>query len=153
MNLDLSVAPEMARLAGVWDAAPVHPPVTVGYLAGCLRALMADPQAWWGLVRFDPGQAVRVPVPVSPARCEAWLLVAPPGDRGEGAAYSHGQVACVIAGELEHRPGGRPLLPGRVLVRGGHRAGRLVNVGAGYAISLHARPCQADPARLTTGTS
>lgn len=137
MKLDVSVAPEIARLAvPPHDALPEgRPAATVGYLAGCLRALVADPERWWGLVRFDARQGLRVPVPATPAGCEAWLVVTPPG-----AGHDHGwSVACVVAGELEQRPGSRVLLPGRVLVRGGLGSGQLVNVGAGYAISLHAR--------------
>ena len=155
MTLDISAAPEIARLAELtdlpaWPSAPGAPerdprprsgrPATVGYLAGCLRRLVADPQAWWGLVRFDPGHPVRVAVPAG-SRCEAWLLILPPGYQGaQPAGDDDGQVACAIAGQpaVCGARGRWPLAPGRVRVRGGQRPGLMVNAGRGYAISLHA---------------
>ena len=80
MNIDLSVAPEIALLA-----APIVPtqsdadaprPRTHGRLAGDLADLAAAPQRWWDLVRFDPDGPLRIPVPGAPG---AWLLVVPPG--------------------------------------------------------------------------
>ncbi|HEY2441922.1 MAG TPA: hypothetical protein VGI31_02185 [Streptosporangiaceae bacterium] len=185
MKLDISVAPEIARLAeiqapaftGPGAALPAWPsrvvgeggavgsagpgsagpalrggpagdrPATVGYLAGCLRRLVADPQAWWWLVRFDPRQPVRVAVPAPEDGCEAWLLILPPDYRGDGPGRDGGwQVACVIAGEPATADRGRaprsqprPLRPGRVRVSGAAQPGRMVNAGLGYAITLHAR--------------
>lgn len=203
MNLDISVAPEIARLAEsqapaltgpgttlpAWpsraaapaDSASTDPasagpalrggpagdrPATVGYLAGCLRRLVADPQAWWGLVRFNPRQPVRVAVPAREDGCEAWLLILPPGYRGDGpvcggpigggavggdgsARDDRWQVACVIAGEPAMADRGRPprsLPPGRVRVSSTGQPGRMVNAGLGYAITLYARSPRACPA-------
>jgi hypothetical protein len=174
-----------------------------------LRLLAADPQRWWDLVRFDPGQPVRIAVAAPGPGCEAWLVVLPPGYRGagpqrgqegeadrpepddeeEGAGPQRGrdrrgdtpepgqdwQVACLVAGEVAEQagspggqpgsPGGqpgspagqpgsagveqdrprsvggeqeRPLRPGRIRVRG-REPRRLINVGTGYAVTLHAR--------------
>jgi hypothetical protein len=155
MKLDTSVAPELA----VWTVpAPPGPdpagpgrvlPATVGYLAACLRILVADPQSWWDSVRFDPRRPVQVAVGAPSPRCEAWLLVLPPGYCGDGPQEQTWQVGCLVAGEMAERsagPGGwqtRPLSPGRTRVRGGPGPYRMVNTGAGYAVSLHARPGRA----------
>jgi hypothetical protein len=155
MKLDTSVAPELA----VWTV-PVRPgpdlagsgqaqPATVGYLAACLRILVADPQSWWDRVRFDPRHPVHVAVGAPSPRCEAWLLVLPPGYRGDSSQEQTWRVGCLVAGEMAEQVAGpdgwqtRPLAPGRTRVRGGPGPYRVVNTGAGYAVSLHARPGQA----------
>ena len=151
MTLDLSTAPEMARLAGPLTTAPAQrgcgARVSVGYLAGCLGVLAAEPQRWWELVRFDPATAVRIPVTAPRPGCAAWLLVVPPGAGDEGTAGW--EAACLIAGEMAERlttpdgPVTRPLRAGRTRVRGERSySGRegLVNTGTGYAIVLAARP-------------
>lgn len=122
-------------------------PVTVGYLAACLRFLVADPGRWWDLVRFAPQHPMRIPVAAPAPGCETWLLVLPPGFHGETAGLAPGSgVSCLVAGAVTERaaaPDGwqdRPLTPGRTRV---HRSGgrsRLINSGAGYAVTLHARP-------------
>ena len=163
MKLDTSVAPEIARLAAGRDAAadrgaagpsgPAVPPApataappTVGYLARCLRLLVADPQGWWDLVRFDPLRPVHVPLPAPGPGCEVWLLVLPPQQGGEEQPPQwRWDVACLVAGALAGSPGpsagrrSRPLLSGRIRVRGRHEPHRMVNTGSGYAVSLHAR--------------
>jgi hypothetical protein len=168
MKLDTSAAPELALLTappaavppagpvatapgrdtpGV--AGPVAGPVTVGYLAACLRVLVTDPGRWWDLVRFDPQRPVRIPVAAPAPGCESWLLVLPPGHHGEVPGLPpRGGVSCLLAGGVTERagpPGGRqdrPLGPGRIRVHGGRGPSRLVNTGAGYAVTLHARPVQ-----------
>ena len=167
MKLDTSVAPEIALIAAGEDAAadrcgtgpsdPAAPPgapgsaraapATVGYLARCLRLLLADPQAWWDLVWFDPLGPVHVPVPDPGPGCEAWLLVLPPGRRGgEQLPQWSWDVACLVAGALAERadpPAARRgplLLPGRIRVRGSREPRHVTNAGRGYAVSLHARP-------------
>jgi hypothetical protein len=168
MKLDTSAAPELTLLAAPPAAAalavtapgtaPGGPagapaPVTVGYLAGCLRLLVTDPRRWWVLVRFDPRRPVRVPVGAPAPGCECWLLVLPPGYRGESGGPPprgevSGEVSCVLAGAVTEQadtagPGrDRPLSPGRIRVHGGGRRSRLVNSGAGYAVTLHARPAR-----------
>jgi hypothetical protein len=155
MKLDTSAAPELAVLTvpvqhgpdPAWAGRAV--PATVGYLAACLRILVADPQSWWDSVRFDPRHPVHVAVGTSSPRCEAWLLVLPPGYRGDGSQEWGWQVGCLVAGELAEQAAGpdgwqtRSLSPGRIRVRGGPGPYRMVNTGAGYAVSLHARPGQA----------
>jgi hypothetical protein len=169
MKPDISVAPEIALLAAGQDAAadrraadpsgpavprtgPAVParaaPATVGYLARCLRLLVAEPQAWWDLVRFDPLRPAHVPVPAPGPGCEAWLLVLPPARRGdERQPQWRWDVACLVAGAIAGSAGrpGRPLLPGRIRVRGSREPHHMTNVGRGYAVSLHARSVPAGP--------
>jgi hypothetical protein len=168
MKLDTSVAPEIALLAAGQDAtaerrasgpgpaapsgraAPSGPatatPPTVGYLARSLRLLIADPQSWRDLVRFDPLQPVHVPVPAPGAVGETWLLVLPPRHRADGHQPQwRWDVAGLVAGAMAGPaglPGGRPIRPllcGRIRVRGSQDPHHMVNTGSGYAVSLHAR--------------
>jgi len=167
MKLDTSVAPEIALLAAGQCAAadrrvagpsgPATPPgrppardapATVGYLARCLRLLLAEPQAWWDLVRFDPLRSVHVPVPAPGPGSEAWLLVLPPGPRGdEQQPQWRWDVACLVAGAIAGPAGrrSRPLLSGRIRVCGSQEPHHMVNTGRGYAVSLHARSVPARP--------
>jgi hypothetical protein len=151
MTLDLSTAPEIARLAEGPSTACAQrgcgERVSVGYLAGCLGLLAAEPQRWWELVRFDPATVLRIPVAAPRPGCAAWLLVVPPGAGDEGVAGW--EAACLIAGEMAERastpdgPVTRPLRAGRIRVRGerSHQDRKgLVNTGTGYAIVLTARP-------------
>lgn len=108
MNLDVSVAPEIAQLieprrapygtppapgpgqAGRGQAGTGWPgdggapagaqPPTAGRLAAQLRLIAASPDRWWGLVRFDPARPVRVAMPAEPWS-EAWLMIIPPSPR------------------------------------------------------------------------
>jgi hypothetical protein len=113
LNIDLSVAPEIALLA-----APIVPaqtdapkPSTHGRLAGDLADLAAAPQRWWDLVRFDPEGPLRIPVP---GPTGAWLLVVPPG----AAADCDCGQATALAGEAVETTGpagtgtARPHRPG-----------------------------------------
>jgi hypothetical protein len=138
VNADLSVAPEIAWLAAPFVLPPygsaVHPPRTVGRVAGELTRLAAAPQRWWDLVRFDPDGPARVPVPDDGDAwpSDAWLLVVPPGAVTEcDCAYG-----TLIAGEATD--GSRPLRPGRVLVHGTRAPHMVRGVGHGYSVSLHA---------------
>jgi hypothetical protein len=156
MTLDLSTAPEIARLADGPATACAQrgcgERVSVGYLAGCLGLLAAEPQRWWELVRFDPGAQVVIPVASPRPGCETWLLVVPPGSGDEDTAASwqgaSWEAACLIAGEMAERastadgPVTRPLRAGRIRVHGERHQGRdgLVNTGSGYAIVLAASP-------------
>jgi hypothetical protein len=141
------------QAAGADAAGPRVPagpdgPVTIGYLAACLRLLVADPWRWWDLVRFDPQHPVHIPVSAPALGCETWLLVLPPGFGGEALAEApRGGVSCLVAGAITERAaaalGGwrdRPLPAGRTRVHGSDGPSRLVNGGAGYAVTLHARP-------------
>jgi hypothetical protein len=129
-------------------------PVTVGYLAACLRLLVADPGRWWDLVRFDPRSPLRIPVGAPAHGCETWLVVLPPGYHGEVPGQPpRGGVSCLVAGTVIEQGGttgeragaaggwqDRPLSPGRIRVHGGAGPARLINSGVGYAVTLHARP-------------
>jgi hypothetical protein len=110
MIADMSVAPEIARLAETvllvppQPAAGPHPGgpedpdgprdddpqgadaagarLTLGTLARQLRMIAATPERWWGLVRFERDRPVRISVETHPSY-HAWLVVLPPGDSGQ----------------------------------------------------------------------
>jgi hypothetical protein len=168
MKLDISAAPEIALLAVGQDMAadrraaglsgpaalsgPAGPgrtaPATVGYLARCLRLLAAEPQSWWDLVWFDSLRPVHAPVPAPGPGCEAWLLVLPPTRRGdEQQPQWRWDVACLVAGAIAGPIGrrSRPLVSGRIRVRGSREPHHMTNAGRGYAVSLHARSVPARP--------
>jgi hypothetical protein len=161
VTADMSVAPEIARLAEAVLLVPVpaaaqpgredipgHPGtcrnsgspaaaasrLTLGTLARELRMIAATPERWWSLVRFEPGRSVTVTV----EQCgsyHAWLVILPPGDTGHPCDCD---VATMIAGEATEGAAASPVLrPGAVRVHGQrhHLRGR----GTGYSISLHAR--------------
>jgi hypothetical protein len=109
ITLDMSAAPEIARLAeaagaaratGATEAAgatraadaPVPaqpsadpasaaPRLTLGALAARLRDIAAAPEQWWALVRFDPDRPVRITIDRDPS-CTVWLTIQPPGNQG-----------------------------------------------------------------------
>ena len=169
MNLDVSVAPEIAQLMGPgadrsWSRSAASPapaaaaaPVgagatggatpTVGELARQLRLVTAAPERWWHLVRFDSERAVRISVPAA-GPGEIWLMVIPPSVPGEWADDG-GECGCevvsVIAGEVTEQAIGEcgvattPLLPGRMRVHGSGQLHQVVNRSAGYTVSVHAR--------------
>jgi hypothetical protein len=135
LNTDLSVAPEIARLAAPF--APAQPdsqsPRTDGRVAGDLADLAAAPQRWWDLVRFDPDGPMRIAVP---GALGTWLLIMPPGSVAD---CDCGQ-ATALAGEAVETSAGvaRPLRPGRVRVHGTRTPHRLRTAGHGYSVTLHA---------------
>src|SRR5215472_5415805 len=150
LTADMSVAPEIARLAEtvlVVSAQPAVPsapagdladpaavPLTLGTLARRLRSIAATPERWWGLVRFEPDRSVQIMVEEC-AAYQAWLVVLPPGDAEQVCDCD---VATMIAGEATEGTPGRALLrPGPVRVHGGRHG--LRGRGTGYSISLHAR--------------
>jgi hypothetical protein len=155
MTADMSVAPEIARLAEPGALVPAQPPapppgpaihgsattttrVTLGALAGRLRSIASTPERWWGLVRFDPGRSVEIMIEESVSH-RAWLVVLPPGDAGRGCDCD---AATMIAGEAtEGPPASAVLRPGPVRVHGQEQGPQhgLRGRGAGYSISLHAR--------------
>ncbi len=120
MNLDVSVAPELAQLIGPPVAAatapaaasvaapavtPGHqdaPAATIGRLAQELRLITAAPERWWGLVRFDPEHPVRIEIPAGDAgpggaaapSCEVWLMITPPSPRAARAAEPAPSADC-----------------------------------------------------------
>lgn len=135
MNLDLSVAPEIAQLAAPLPPLPAAggapaAGLTAGQLASGLQRLAAAPRRWWDLVRFDPAGPLRIAVP---APFEAWLLVIPP----DGQAHCQCVISALAAGAAAE--GARPLAQGRALVHGGGLGHLVRNAGQGYALTLHAR--------------
>jgi hypothetical protein len=166
LTVDMSVAPEIARLAEAVllvpaqsaaqpgspstpeTAATATTPLTLGTLAGQLRSIAATPERWWGLVRFDRDRSVTIMVEECTSY-DAWLVIMPPGDPGQGCDCD---VATMIAGEAtEGTPSSAVLRPGPLRVHGqgsgahggqhgvhGQRHG-LRGRGTGYSISLHAR--------------
>jgi hypothetical protein len=111
---------------------------TVGRLAGLVRGVAARPADWWHLVRFD-GAPEPVPVP-SPDGAPLWLWAWPPGHRAAPGA----DVLAILAGELSERTitgqgvAERTLRANRIRVYGTDHHRELVNLGPGYALSLHA---------------
>jgi len=155
MNLDISSAPEVARLARVPASAPPYGNLgrggmgmTPGRMAGLLRAALAEPERWWYLVRFDPVEPVDLRLDAAHG-CELWLTSTPPGHRGAPHAGGTGcEVLTVVSGELAERTitadgaATRSLRPGRIRVRGEGDLHEVINPGGGYAVSLcaHAAP-------------
>jgi hypothetical protein len=162
VNLDVSVAPEIAQLIGPGPArfpdGPAGGPATaagqasgavptVGELARQLRLITAAPQRWSGLVRFDPERPVRVSIPAD-GPAEAWLMIIPPSAQGgwtDNAGDCGCEVVTVIAGEVTEQAIGEcgvattPLPPGRMRVHGSGQLHRVINRSAGYTVSVHAR--------------
>jgi len=157
MTADMSVAPEIARLAETvllvtprTDAGPhpggpegpddaqspdaAGPRLTLGTLARQLRMIAATPERWWALVRFEPDRPVRISVEIHPSY-HAWLVVLPPGDSGQPCDCD---VVTMIAGEAtEGTSSSAALRPGPLRVHGQRHW--LRGQGTGYSISLHAR--------------
>ena len=142
----MSVAPEIARLAETallvlpqtpQTAAPQETAaarLTLGTLARQLRIIAANPERWWGQVRFDRDRPIRISVEEHPSY-QAWLLVLPPGHSGQSCDCD---VVTMIAGEaIEGDHASAILRPGPLRVHGQRHW--LRGQGAGYSISLHAR--------------
>lgn len=162
MNIDLSVAPEIARLADPLVPAQhaTAAPRTDGRIAGDLAELAATPQRWWDLVRFDERGPLCIPLPDAPG---TWLLVLPPGTTADcdclqatalaGEAVELTRAAAGAAGasgigevssatrlpcsELNAAEETRSLRPGRVRVHGTRTPHRMRTVGPGYSVTLH----------------
>ena len=166
MNLDVSVAPEIAQLmeepgrpgpgrCHEQPAPAVSATPTAGELARQLRLITAAPERWWGLVRFDPERPVRVSIPVE-GPAEVWFMIIPPpadggpaqggwpGDDSAGGGCGC-EVVAVVAGEVTEQvigDGGvatAPLLPGKMRVHGSGQLHQVINRSAGYTVSVHAR--------------
>src|ERR1700722_11045969 len=162
MIADMSVAPEIARLAetvllvpprpasgphpdgpegpeghdpgGPQGPGPAAARLTLGTLARQLRTIAATPERWWGLVRFEQDRSVRISVEAHPSY-HAWLVVLPPGDSGQSCDCD---VVTMIAGEAtEGSSASATLRPGPLRVHGQRHW--LRGQGTGYSISLHAR--------------
>jgi hypothetical protein len=136
VNTDLSVAPEIAQLAGRIAGArhAAAAPRTDGRIAADLADLAATPQRWWDQVRFDHDGPVRIPLPGAPG---TWLLVLPPGTTTDCDCLQ----ATALAGEAVEAPGdgapARPLRPGRVRVHGTRAPHHVRTAGPGYSVTLH----------------
>jgi hypothetical protein len=164
MIADMSVAPEIARLAETVLLVPPHPDgpdgsdspyglqgpdaaaarLTLGTLARELRMIAATPERWWGLVRFERDRPVRISVEAHPSY-HAWLVVLPPGDSGQSCDCD---VVTIIAGEAtEGSSSSATLRPGPLRVHGQRHW--LCGQGTGYSISLHARISTAETTETT----
>jgi hypothetical protein len=164
LTADMSVAPEIARLAEAFLRVPAQPatranrhgtdqetaatasPLTLGALSRELRTIAATPERWWGLVRFEHDRSVAITVEEC-ASYRAWLVVMPPGDTGQACDC---EVATLIAGDATETTGttdgagsAAALRPGPVRVHGGRHG--LRGQGARYSISLHARARRPGP--------
>lgn len=143
LTADMSVAPEIARLAETAllvppqtavpeEAAPAR--LTLGTLARQLRIIAANPERWWSLVRFERDRPVTISVDEHPSY-QAWLVVLPPGHSGQSCDCD---VVTMIAGEaIEGDHSSAILRPGPLRVHGQRHW--LRGQGTGYSISLHAR--------------
>jgi Cysteine dioxygenase type I len=161
VNLDISVAPEIAQLMSAGSPRPGRPapdglsgpgrrgaagsPATLGDLARRLRLITAAPERWRSLVRFDPDRAVRVAIPAD-GPGEAWLLIVPPHSGWtDGDGECGCEVVTVVAGEVTEQAiddcgvATRPLLPGTTRVHGRGQLHQVINRSDGYAVSVHAR--------------
>ena len=159
---DMSVAPEIAMLAGARMLIPARPMraatpgqegarPTLGTLARQLRLLAAAPERWWGLVCFDPDRSVRIGVEDRP-EYRAWLVVLPPAQAGQQGVGQDCDcdVATVIAGEVtDGGPGSTVLRPGSTRVHGQRH--RLSGHAPGYSISLHARAVRPASGNTSSG--
>jgi hypothetical protein len=146
LNTDLSVAPEIARLADPFVPAQhaAEVPRTDGRIAGDLADLAATPQRWWDLVRFDSAGPARIPVPDAQG---AWLLVLPPGATADcdceqatalaGEAVEAAGTRLAVDGQAGTAAVSRPLWPGRVRVHGTRAPHRVRTAGPGYSVTLH----------------
>src|SRR5580658_1175444 len=130
LTADMSVAPEIARLAEAalivtaQSAASPHDtqaqenpekPLTLGALSRQLRMIAATPERWWSLVRFDGDRSVKVRLEAHPS-FEAWLVVMPPGDVGQDCDCD---VVTIIAGEATDGTASNAVLrPGPLRVHG-----------------------------------
>jgi hypothetical protein len=136
VNIDLSVAPEIARLAAPFiPAAAAARPRTDGRVAGDLAGLAATPERWWDLVCFDRAGPVRIPVSDAPG---TWLLVLPPGITADCDCEHATALAGEAAETAADGPQSRPLRPGRVRVHGARAPHQLHSAGPGYSVTLHA---------------
>ncbi|MDN3357150.1 cysteine dioxygenase [Actinomadura sp. DC4] len=126
--MNFSVIPDITL-----QARPESGTVTIGRLAGVVREMAARPAYWWHLARFDG-----TPVPVAD---DLWLWGWPPGHRAVPAGPG---VLTVLAGELSERTitdqgvAERTLRANRIRVYGADHPREVVNLGPGYALSLHA---------------
>jgi hypothetical protein len=165
LAVDMSAAPEIARLAEAFLLVPAQPAshkddapqrevpgkpapqLTLGALARRLRMIAAAPERWWGLVRFDPGRSVKIMIDDQPSYA-AWLMVLPPGDAGRSCDCD---VVTMIAGDAtEGAAISGSLRPGPTRVHG--RRHWLQGHGAGYSVSLHARAHRPDRKEATPGS-
>jgi hypothetical protein len=138
MNVDMSVAPEIALLA---TPAPARRPAarpTIGTLAGRLRLVAGQPEGWWGAVRFNHCRSEKIDLEFP----GFWIAVLAPGDPG---IYCDCELMTVVAGEVTEESvaagGGvtTALRPGRMRVHGQGQLHQIRAGGAGFAVSLHVR--------------
>jgi hypothetical protein len=139
MNVDMSVAPEIALLAQPipYRAGPSGARPTIGALAGELSALASHPERWWGFVRLDQCRSEKIDLDLP----GFWLAVLSPGDDGIDCDCD---LMTVVAGDVLEESvadgGGviTELRPGRMRVHGQGQVHQLRASGDGFAVSLHA---------------
>jgi hypothetical protein len=141
VNVDMSAAPEIARLA-VLAPVPSSGGPTIGMLARELRLLANQPHRWWGLVRWNTGRSEKIDLEFYGLPCNAWLVVLAPGDPGR---YCDCDVMTLVAGnavEESVTAGGAAttdLRPGRIRVHGQGQVHQIRAGGTGFAVTLHIR--------------
>jgi hypothetical protein len=149
MNVDMSVAPEIAVLAaplprqpaGTGDeagAVRAGARPTIGTLAGRLRLVAGQPERWWGAVRFSHRRSEIADLEFP----GFWVAVLAPGDPG---IYCDCELMTVVAGEVTEESvaagGGvtTALRPGPMRVHGQGQLHQIRAGGSGFAVSLHVR--------------
>jgi len=140
MNVDMSVAPEIALLANPLprQPGPVATRETIGTMAAGLRDLASHPERWWERVTFSPGRSEKIDLEFP----GFWLAVLSPGDAGLDCDCD---VMTVVAGAVTEESvadgGGvtTALLPGRIRVHGQGQVHQIRAGEDGYAVTLHAR--------------
>lgn len=137
MNADMSVAPEIAILAGRLPAGPAagtRP--TIAMLAGELSALASQPERWWGTVRFSQGRSEIIDLDFPGFR----IVTLAPGDAG---IYCDCELMTVVAGTVVEESvadGGAvtsTMPPGRTRVHGQGQVHQIRAGGDGFAVTLH----------------
>jgi hypothetical protein len=142
MNLDMSVAPEIARLAAplprqaaiATGVGGVAARATIGALASELRGIAGHPELWWGSVRFTPGRSFKIDLE------GFWVMTLAPEDPG---VYCGCEVMTVVAGSVIEESvadGGAvatTLQRGRIRVHGQGQVHQIRVGGDGFAVSLH----------------
>lgn len=142
MNVDMSVAPEIAILAervpAQAGAREAGTPPTIATLAGELDALARRPERWWGAVRFSEGRSEIIDLEFP----GFWAVTLAPDDPG---VYCDCELMSVVAGtviEESVADGGAvtsTLRPGRTRVHGQGQVHQIRAGGDGFAVSLHVR--------------
>jgi hypothetical protein len=144
MNLDMSVAPEIALLAVPAQGIPPgitparRPRATLGALARELSLIASRPERWWGAVRYHT--AISEHIDLGFSGLSSWVGVLVPGDAG---LYCTCDLMMLVAGDAVEESvadGGSQITALRVGSMRVHGQGLVHQIrasGAGIAVTLH----------------